>query len=258
MAISYVTLILDLYYGNGNPITQGTAALTPTQLLVDSPDQQYIPQAAVDVTFGALGLPPVLLLATDSASPEPPGWAWGLAFSGVPGNPPSFSVQLPAGPAAFTATDAAPCVFTWTPTAALTSVPNGAGVKLSGGSLPAGFASGTTYFAVASSGFTFSLATVTGGSAIASSSAGSGSLTVVQYNLSSLSPAVPVASYGAYLPAPLGTPSAGQVPVATGSGEATAWGTAGGGGGGGGSGNVDGGSAAGGSYPVSVIDGGNA
>jgi hypothetical protein len=257
VALQYVTLVLDLYFGNGNPITQGTASLTPTQLLVDSPDQQYIPQAPVPVTFGALGLPAVLLLATDSASPEPPGWAWALAFSGVPGNPPSFSVQVPAGPASFTATHAAPCVFTWTPTSALTSIPNGAGVKLSGGSLPAGFASGTTYFAVASSGFTFSLAATTGGSPIASTSAGSGSLAVVQYNLSSLTPAVPVASYASYLPLPSGTPASGQVPVATGSGETTAWG-AGGGGGGGGSGDIDGGSAAGGSYPVSVIDGGNA
>lgn len=230
MSLSYISLVLDLYYGNGNPITQGTAALTPTQLLVDSPDQQYIPQAPVTVAFGALGLPPVLLLATDSASPEPPGWAWGLAFSGVPGNPPSFSVQVPAGPATFTATNASPCVFTWTPTSALTSIPNGAGVKLSGGSLPAGFASGTTYFVVASSGSTFELAATTGGSAIASASTGSGSVTVVQYNLSSLTPAVPVASYGAYLPLPSGTPSSGQVPVATGSGEATAWGSGGGGG----------------------------
>jgi Right handed beta helix region len=224
VAVNYVTLVLDLYYGNGNPITQGTAFLTPTQLLTDAADQQYIPQAPVSTAFGAMGLPTVLLLAPDSTGPQPPGWAWALAFSGVPGSPPSFSIQPFAGPAAFTATNATPCVFTWTPVAAgLSSLPNGAGVKLSG-SPPTGFTAGTMYYVVASSGTTFELSATSGGSPIASTSTGSGTLTVAQYNLSSLPVASPVASFSAYLPQPLGTALARQVPVATGVGEASAWG----------------------------------
>jgi hypothetical protein len=61
---------------------------------------------------------------------------------------------------------------------------------------------------------------------------------------------------GTSLPLPAGTATAGYVPVATGSGNATTWQAQTGGGGT--SGNIDGGSATSGLLPVSDIDGGNA
>lgn len=70
---------------------------------------------------------------------------------------------------AVTATSASPAVFT----AADTAVPNGTPVIL-GGTAPTGFTAGVTYWAVASSGMTFELAATRGGSAINSSSTGTG------------------------------------------------------------------------------------
>jgi hypothetical protein len=137
----------------------------------------------------------------------------------------SVQVYAPAGSCPFTVTDASPAVFTWTPAetfaaAGLTMLPDGTGITLSGGSLPAPFVAGITYWIVASSGAAFQLAETPGGSPIASSAAGSGTLTVTQYSLSSLSPRTSV-SLPAARPAPDGRADADQVPVAN--GDRAAW-----------------------------------
>jgi hypothetical protein len=221
---NYVELVLDAYDGGGNQVVRGQAAFTPSMTLVDAPDQMWIPPAPQTAVFGSYGPPKVKLLAPDSPGPQPAGWTWGIAFTGVPGSPAGYSIAPFAGPVAFTATDATPCVFTFTPVSGgLSSLPNGTGVQLSGGSLPAGFSASVTYYVAGASGYTFQLAATTGGSPIASTSTGSGELTVAQYNLSALSPAGSGQSWQAYLPLPSGTPSAGQVPVASGSGDGSAW-----------------------------------
>jgi Pectate lyase superfamily protein len=79
----------------------------------------------------------------------------------------------------FTATHASPCVFT----AAGSYYSDGTLVTLSGGSLPGGFTA-TTYFVVNASGATFELSATSGGSAIDSTSTGSGD--VVGYQQSSI------------------------------------------------------------------------
>jgi hypothetical protein len=73
----------------------------------------------------------------------------------------------------FTATHASPCVFT----AAGSSYVNGTPVFLTGGSLPGGFTAGTAYYVVGASGSTFKLAATSGGSAINSTTTGSGNVT---------------------------------------------------------------------------------
>jgi hypothetical protein len=74
---------------------------------------------------------------------------------------------------AYTATDASPAVFT----APSSSYSNGNQVVLfpgDGGSVPGGFTAGTVYYVVSASTITFSLSATSGGSAINSSSTGSG------------------------------------------------------------------------------------
>lgn len=73
---------------------------------------------------------------------------------------------------AFTATSASPCVFTATGSA----YANGTLVTLTGTSLPAGFTQGTGYYVVSASGTTFELSATSGGSAINSTSTGSGTV----------------------------------------------------------------------------------
>ena len=106
--------------------------------------------------------------ATLTSSPE-------LAIGGSLG----FSTGAITGPVAsatFTATNASPCVFTPS---------SGAGwglntaVTLSGASLPAGFSTGTTYYVVTAVGTTFELGATAGGSALGSTSTGSGTVTPV-------------------------------------------------------------------------------
>lgn len=75
----------------------------------------------------------------------------------------------------FTATNASPCVFT----ASGSSYANGNPVQLTGGSLPTGFTAGTTYYVVSASGTTFELSATSGGTAINSTSTGSGTVTGV-------------------------------------------------------------------------------
>lgn len=74
---------------------------------------------------------------------------------------------------AFTATSASPGVFT----APGSSYANGNTVVLfpgAGGTIPTGFTAGTVYYVVSASGATFQLSATSGGSAINSSSTGSG------------------------------------------------------------------------------------
>jgi len=153
-----------------------------------------VTQGAIAAPFTNGVAPTVSLLPTDNANFTPNGWAWTVIFSQNPpvdGAPANFSFDLPAGPANFTATNASPCVFTWTPTTTLTTLPAGTGIKLSGGSVPAGFTAGTTYYVINSSGSTFNLAATVGGSAINSTGSGSGTLSVVSMFLSALTPLSP-------------------------------------------------------------------
>lgn len=201
MSPSYVTLVVDLYDGQGNRFSRGQASFTPSAALTDVPDKQVIPPARVTVPFGSGAFPPsVLLLASDNAGPQPSGWAWGVAFT-IPGLSP-WSFFLPAGPASFTASAADPCAFTWTSPGdeawQLQRLPDGTGVQLSGDSLPGGFQAGATYFVTGSSGFTVQLAAVQGGPALGSVSAGSGQVTVVQWQLSALTPVLPVTEMAGY------------------------------------------------------------
>lgn len=224
--MALVSLILDLYDPQGNPLRQGSAQLTPSAGLTDTADMQVVPPAPVPVTFTGGSPPAVTLLASDSPA-QPAGWTWDLTFT-VPGALAPFSVYIPAGPVAFTATSAQPAVLTWTPSAdawGVRSLPDGTGVQLSGASVPEGFAAGAVYYVTGSSGDTVQLAAYQGGPALASLSAGSGELTVVQWRLSALAPVQGAAAMAAYMPAPSGTPAAGDVPVAQGTGStATTWG----------------------------------
>lgn len=82
------------------------------------------------------------------------------------------------GSFAFTATNAAPCVFT----AAGSYYSNGDLVFLSGGGLPGGFTAGQAYFVVNVAGPVFQLAAAAGGAPIASSSSGSGTVQAGSYS----------------------------------------------------------------------------
>ncbi len=102
----------------------------------------------------------------------------GSAFTQVT-SAPNFQRVTTAAASTFTATNGTPCVFT-VPGSALA---NGVPVQLSGASLPTGFTAATTYWVVSSSGSTFELSATHGGSAINSSSTGSGTVTpaVLEY-----------------------------------------------------------------------------
>jgi hypothetical protein len=77
----------------------------------------------------------------------------------------------------YTATNGSPCVFTATGS----YYRNGTSIVLSG-SPPTGFTAGTTYFVVNASGATFQLSATKGGSAINSTSTGSGTLVSTSMN----------------------------------------------------------------------------
>lgn len=217
MALSYVTLVCDLYDPQGNPLSGGSAVFTPSVPLTDVADQMVIAAQQLTVPFPGLTSPSVLLLATDNGNPQPAGWTWGVTFT-AKGAPAGYSFYLPAGPASFTAASGSPSIA-WTAGGGLMSLPVGTGVKLTGTSLPGGFTAGTLYYVVASSGLTAELATSAGGNPITAASDGSGTLTVVQRNLSSVTPVIPAPPTSiAYLPVPAGTPAAGDVISATGPG----------------------------------------
>lgn len=190
MAQPTVQLVVDLYDGSSAPACGVTAEFTPSALAGDTPDGPV--RAALNRPGGYQS---AMLVPTDTAGARTAGWAYYAEFSGVPGLPSSFWFQVPAGPAAYTCTSATPGVFTWTATTQLTSLPNGTGIQLSG-SVPAGLLSGVTYFVTGASGSTFSLAGSPGGAALATTSTGSGNLTVTRYNLSALSAAQQPGSTG--------------------------------------------------------------
>jgi hypothetical protein len=218
MSLSYVTL-------TGTIPGSGTASvqLRPSNWLTDPADELLIPPAPVSVycnpvtnTFS------VSLLATDNAAPTPSGWYWTVTISGIPGvGFETFSFFLPADPFSFTATDASPCVFT----ASGSSYADGTPVVLTGAGLPAGFTAGTNYYVVSASGDTFELAATSGGSPIRSTSTGSGTVATATTDISTVAQLSPVPDVLSYLPVPSGTPGAGQVPVATGTGQASDWAT---------------------------------
>ena len=197
MSLQYVALTLDLYDGSGNFPVAGQASFVPSAVLTDA-GVQVTDQQPVTTSFRAGSLPSVSLLATDNSGPLPARWTWGVTFAGITGAPAAFSFFLPAAAASFTATNASPCVFTISGTAPL----NGTGVQLSGGSLPAGFTAGVTYYVVAStgSGGTFELAATQSGTAIGSTSTGSGTVTTVSQLLSNLIPVSSGTSFVAYMP----------------------------------------------------------
>jgi hypothetical protein len=198
MALSYITLTLDLYDGSGNYPVSGTATFTPSAVLTDA-GVEVTGQMPVTVSFRAGSLPAATLLATDNSGPLPSGWTWGVTFAGITGAPAAFSFELAAAAVSFTASDGSPCVFT------VGSGPaplDGTGVQLSGGSLPAGFSTGTTYYVVAStgSGGTFELADTQGGAPLASTSSGSGTVTTVSQLMSNLIRVSSGSTFQAYMP----------------------------------------------------------
>lgn len=223
MTATYVQVLCDLLGPDGEQLQRGQVLFTPSAALADVPDGQLIPPKPVIAGFSGSGAPAVTLLASDNSGPQPSGWTWGAEFT-IAGNLAPFSFYVPAGPVPFTATAATPSVLTWTPNGnqawELLSIPVGTGVMLSGGSLPSGFIPGALYFAASSSAYMVELAAYPGGPALGSVSAGSGSLTVVQYRLSGLSPVQAVTPMASYLTVPAGTPAAGNFVLATGP---TAW-----------------------------------
>lgn len=219
--IYYVRVVLDLYDGTGAEIGAGQAAWTLTSELIDTIDGMQIVQAPVAAVFRAGSLPAVSLVANDSPNVIPSGSQWQVAYTGVPGSPPGVSYPILAAPFSFTATAAAPCVFT----AAGSSYSNGAAVALYGASLPGGFAQEIIYYVTGASGGTFQLAATAGGSPIASTSTGSGTVATAQVLLSSLTPSSVSPATSPFLTVS-GSPEAGQVPVATGVGQQAEWGNA--------------------------------
>lgn len=102
MALNYVTLTVDLYDGQGNALTQGTASFVPSATLTDTADQEIITQAPIVVSFHAgAGPPTVSLLATDNASPGQ--MSWNTTTFGYPNtstNPESDWVDVEVAPVA--------------------------------------------------------------------------------------------------------------------------------------------------------------
>jgi peptidoglycan/xylan/chitin deacetylase (PgdA/CDA1 family) len=201
MALTLVPLVLDLYDGAGNLISSGTVTLTPSASLTDTTDGADVVQAPVTAAFTSAGSPLVSILPTDSANLAPSGWGWEAVFSGIPGTIPASYTFFITGTGnywSFTATSASPAVFT----ASGSSLANGTQVVLHG-SVPGQFLASTIYYVVSAAGTTFSLAATSGGSALGSSSAGSGTVAAVQ-SLSSLSPVSSVTTMAAYAEVPAG------------------------------------------------------
>lgn len=97
--MSYVTLVLNMTDGSGNPLLRGLAEFTPSALLDDSTDNVTVAQSALIANFNGSysgqKFPSVVLLATDTPDVSPSGWGWVVSFSGVAGNPASFTFSLP-------------------------------------------------------------------------------------------------------------------------------------------------------------------
>lgn len=220
MTLPSVGITLSLYDGSGDPITSGAAVFTPTTQFAGTDGIEEFVAEPITVRLDSATFPvSAALLPTDL--PAAPSWAWQVAFEGVTME--SFTFRAPAGPVSFTGATGTPGVATWTATSAVTKLPAGTGVKLAGGSLPAGVTAGTTYYVVSPSGQTLSLSATPGGSAIAFTGTGSGTITVATYYLAGLAPLGSSLSLSEYILTPGGSPSAGQALVATGTGNAVAW-----------------------------------
>lgn len=184
-----ITVICDLNNGDNSIIANnGYVNFTPTSTIEDSGTGLQVSTPMVSAQFTGGSYPTATLLATDWSTYLPANWTWAVSYTNLsgPNVPAPFTFYLPSGPASFTATQSSPCVFTWTPTTQMTTLPNGTGIQLTGGGLPGGFSSSTTYYVVNSSGTTFSLAATTGGAPLNSSGSGSGTLTIVSVHLSAL------------------------------------------------------------------------
>ena len=57
MSLNYVSLTLDLYDGQGNPVTQGTATLVPSTVLTDTADHEIIGLTPLVASFKVNGPP---------------------------------------------------------------------------------------------------------------------------------------------------------------------------------------------------------
>ena len=200
MSLNKVTVTGTYIDGEGDP-ESGMLQFAPSAPLTDATDSKVVRQTQVTVTLSGSGTFTAELYATDNPDLVPAGWCWTIReyILGLP--PAQWSFFLPASIASFTATDATPCVFT----AAGTAFTDGTGVTLTGGSLPAGFTASVTYFVTGAEGDTFSLAATSGGSAIASTSTGSGTVTAVQQDVSLLAPVAPVTAVTPYILAAGGT-----------------------------------------------------
>jgi hypothetical protein len=203
----YVTVVGDL---PGIPAVGSTppeVTFTPAGWLPDPANSMLFPPnpQAVRIFGGTFS---VALLATDTTGTS---WTWEAIFSGIPGvSTYSFSFALPSNAEAFTATDASPCVFT----ASGTAYSAGQQVTLAGTSLPGGFTAGTVYYVVSPSGDAFSLAATPGGTALASTSTGSGWVVPV-VDISTLATIPSIAPTNQYVPYPDGQPAVGDVPTVT-------------------------------------------
>lgn len=117
----------------------------------------------------AIGLTGTSGTVTIQHAPDNATWSTLLAFAAAAAVPSAQRIATVSG--AFTATHASPAVFTWP-----APLSNGQPVVLAGTSLPGGFTAGTEYWVVSASGSTSELAATSGGAAINSTSAGSGTM----------------------------------------------------------------------------------
>lgn len=109
MALNYVTLTVDVFDGQGNYPTSGTATFTPSAALTDTTNHEYVAQIPVVASFKASGLPAARLLATDNGTVAPSGWGWAVTFAGFTGAPAGWSFFLPfSGGASQNLADIAP------------------------------------------------------------------------------------------------------------------------------------------------------
>lgn len=94
MAISYVSLVCDLFDGEGSPVETGKITFTPTVTLTGTADHITITRAPVVVSLSGSPSPAVRLAATDNVSLSPSGWSWVMTFQ-FPGAPPPKTFLLP-------------------------------------------------------------------------------------------------------------------------------------------------------------------
>jgi hypothetical protein len=158
------------------------------------------PVKAVGCTFDQDGVSSVFLAGRNDAELVGCDFPSGNAFSfnSTSGSPANSIVTAPAGSSpghgnvtviggrlnpttadqaglSYSATSASPCVFT----AVGSLFSSGSAVQLTSGSAPNGFTNGPVYYVSSPAGSAFSLASTIGGTAINSSSTGSGTLTAV-------------------------------------------------------------------------------